>query len=213
MTPKTLSRAEAKLVTRHRMLEATKKLLTDKEISAISISEIANAAGISQPGFYSHFASKEEAITEALREEVVGFRNVLTESRKHFLFTASDANPVRGAIRFGVQELLGQIEVLRVIIRHLRSPDPVAEELAKGYKRDFVDDLVQDVTTLAAMLGVELQDRNYIDMVLEGLIGLGEPLLLGYANGTYTDLDQIVELLEAYLRAAFPELSALFNRP
>jgi AcrR family transcriptional regulator len=54
--------------TRRRIMEATAALLTVRRFNDIRITDIARAAGIAQPNFYTYFASIDEAILAIGRE-------------------------------------------------------------------------------------------------------------------------------------------------
>lgn len=54
--------------TRHRLLEATARISHSKRTAAVSVREVAAAAGVSKPALYYHFQSKH-GLVEALRDE------------------------------------------------------------------------------------------------------------------------------------------------
>jgi TetR/AcrR family transcriptional regulator, transcriptional repressor for nem operon len=59
------SRTEAAL-TRRRIVEAASRLFRDRGIASVSIADITSSLGLTDGGFYRHFASKEALVVEAL---------------------------------------------------------------------------------------------------------------------------------------------------
>ena len=59
------SRTEAAL-TRGRIIEAASRLFRDRGIASVSIADITSSLGLTDGGFYRHFASKEALVVEAL---------------------------------------------------------------------------------------------------------------------------------------------------
>jgi TetR/AcrR family transcriptional regulator, transcriptional repressor for nem operon len=71
--------------TRQRIVEVASEAIRNKGIEATGVAEIMAAAGLTHGGFYRHFASKEELVTEAI-----------ALSRKDYLagtLTAADEGP------------------------------------------------------------------------------------------------------------------------
>jgi AcrR family transcriptional regulator len=54
--------------TRRRILDVTAELLAERPFNDIRVTEIARAAGIAQPNFYTYFANIEEAVLALARE-------------------------------------------------------------------------------------------------------------------------------------------------
>jgi TetR/AcrR family transcriptional regulator, transcriptional repressor for nem operon len=73
------SRAET-AKTRRRIVEAASEAIRNKGIEATGVAEVMAAAGLTHGGFYRHFDSKDELVTEAL-----------ALSRKDYLAGAVDA--------------------------------------------------------------------------------------------------------------------------
>ena len=55
-------------VTRHKLISAASKLVVEKGINSVSVSAVARAAGVTRPGAYYHFKTRE-ALLEAVRNE------------------------------------------------------------------------------------------------------------------------------------------------
>ena len=57
-----MTRAEAPISTRDRILETALRLYSERGTARVSMRELADAAGVTVPGLYYHFASKAELI-------------------------------------------------------------------------------------------------------------------------------------------------------
>ncbi|MBB3235032.1 TetR/AcrR family transcriptional regulator [Phyllobacterium endophyticum] len=51
---------------RRRILEVASRLFRDKGFDAVSVAEVMKAAGLTHGGFYGHFSSKDDLITQSL---------------------------------------------------------------------------------------------------------------------------------------------------
>ncbi|MEX1008420.1 MAG: helix-turn-helix domain-containing protein [Acidimicrobiia bacterium] len=58
--------------TRDRIVEAALRLFAERGTTAVSMRELADAAGVTVPGLYYHFASKAELIREVYRAQGFG---------------------------------------------------------------------------------------------------------------------------------------------
>jgi len=69
MTRKRLSREDSREQTTQRLLDAAEKLIARKGLDAVSVENIAGAAGYSRGAFYSNFKSKDDLFIELLRRD------------------------------------------------------------------------------------------------------------------------------------------------
>src|SRR3954454_12369003 len=69
MTRKRLSREDSREQTTQRLLDAAEKLIARKGLDAVSVENIAAAAGYSRGAFYSNFKSKDDLFIELLRRD------------------------------------------------------------------------------------------------------------------------------------------------
>ncbi len=69
MARKRLSRQDSRDRTAHRFLDAAARLIAKRGFQAISIEDVAEAAGYSRGAFYSNFGSKNELFLELLRRD------------------------------------------------------------------------------------------------------------------------------------------------
>jgi AcrR family transcriptional regulator len=66
---KRLSREESRELTEQRLVEAAQRLIPRRGIDALSVEDIAEAAGYSRGAFYSNFKSKNDLFFEVLRRD------------------------------------------------------------------------------------------------------------------------------------------------
>jgi AcrR family transcriptional regulator len=58
--------------TRDRIIDAALRLFSERGTAAVSVRELADAAGVTVPGLYYHFASKADLIREVYRAQGLG---------------------------------------------------------------------------------------------------------------------------------------------
>jgi AcrR family transcriptional regulator len=58
--------------TRERIVDAALRLFSERGTAAVSVRELADAAGVTVPGLYYHFASKADLIREVYRAQGLG---------------------------------------------------------------------------------------------------------------------------------------------
>jgi len=112
------SRTEAAL-TRRRMVEAASRLFRDKGIASVSIADITSSLGLTDGGFYRHFASKEALVIEALDAASQETTSANLEQVRHLkgiqrasALIATDDEALAGeileAVRHGLKDGLGR---------------------------------------------------------------------------------------------------------
>jgi AcrR family transcriptional regulator len=65
------ARAGGEAATRDRVIDRALTLFAERGTTAVSMRELADAAGVTVPGLYYHFASKDELVRAVYRERVV----------------------------------------------------------------------------------------------------------------------------------------------
>lgn len=78
--------------TRERILETAGRLFREKGVDGVGVDQIMREAGLTHGGFYGHFASKEELVTEACAAAAEGatdhWRSVIDSAGPGCAFTA-----------------------------------------------------------------------------------------------------------------------------
>ncbi|MBR3486231.1 MAG: helix-turn-helix transcriptional regulator, partial [Clostridia bacterium] len=103
-----LSNAEANKVTRECMKTALVKLLNEKDLPRISVTEIVTAAGVSRPAFYRNYSSKEDlledviaSVKELLSKVVMLWRAAETPSEKMEWMTQAFTEAGKNSVELG----------------------------------------------------------------------------------------------------------------
>lgn len=154
---------------RAQLLDLGRRLFNTRPYDAISIDEIASAAGISKGLLYHYFPSKRHFYVEVVR---VGAEHVqrLTSVRPGLAPAAQ--------LHAAVESFLGYVEKNAQAYGHLlRSgvgTDPEASAIVEGTRRAMVDSLVHT-------LGVDA-NRPIVRLVLRGWVGFSEGVTLDWAE-------------------------------
>ena len=64
------ARSRGDTATRDRMVDCALSLFSERGTTAVSMRELADAAGVTVPGLYYHFASKADLVRAVYRERV-----------------------------------------------------------------------------------------------------------------------------------------------
>jgi AcrR family transcriptional regulator len=189
-----LRRAEAKELTRRRLLKAALQVLDERGEGGLSASAVSRAAGIAQSSFYVHFRDKADLMSSLGDEAVTHMRRVLREARRRSREAPTDQERLRATFRLPLQSIAAHPALFRLGLRSRHEPaSPVGEatrELLAGYRRDLFEDLV--------MLGYASstpRDRRRVEMIADGYVALTEALACGHLDGRYPDLEEIVDVL------------------
>ena len=75
-----LSNKQAKMVTKSCLQTALIQLLDKKELSDISVSELARRAGVSRTAFYSNYQTVDDVLTELIDQELKEVNNSIWEA-------------------------------------------------------------------------------------------------------------------------------------
>ena len=119
-----LSRAEAKAVTRARMLEAAGRLLKEHGYGGLSASAVSRAAGVAQPTFYVHFRDKDDLLRAFSEAQLAPLRARLRQARERVM-AGQGVDAVRETFRIPLQAWMENPELLRLAMQerhHAGSP-------------------------------------------------------------------------------------------
>jgi len=120
--------------TRERIVEAALRLFSERGTAAVSVREVADAAGVTVPGLYYHFASKADLIRE------VYLANGMTEGWD------PDADFVAPTERSVVERIVAQAraEFARMqanedFLRHMQREDTLGDDDARAAGQQMSD--------------------------------------------------------------------------
>jgi AcrR family transcriptional regulator len=193
---KALSREEAKLITRRRLLESAAKTLGETGYGGLSVSAVTRAAGVAQPTFYVHFRDKDDLLQTLAAEKFNALRAKLREARER-VRAGHGVEAVRDTFRLPLQTFLSQPALFRLYLQEARQPGSPIGEQSRRLRDELRDDLTEDLIGLG-MLTVTEGDRKQVEMIAEAMIAQTEALGLGYLDGRYDDVDTIAEVLTRF---------------
>jgi AcrR family transcriptional regulator len=190
---RTLSRGEAKELTRQRLLQAALRILDDKGEAGLTASAVARAAGIAQSSFYVHFRDKDDLLAALGDEAVLRMRRMLREARRRSREEPDDVERLRATFRLPLERTIAHPALFRLGLRTRHDRSPLGEatrEVLSGYRRDLFEDL--------AVLGLPTAtaaERRRVEMIADGYIALTEALIIGHLEGRYPNVEEIVDML------------------
>jgi len=193
-TTPTISRREAKQLTRKRLLGAARRLILAGGEGRVAASVVAQEAGVGGATFYEHFRNRDDlirALSDSLFEEL---RDKLAKARREALAAPDDEEKLRQEFRTPVEVLAANPDLFRLALRVRHHPgSPLGESsrsLTGNTRKDLVNELVARGYPAAT-----LAERRRLEMVADIHIAATEVLALGYISERYPDIDEVVDML------------------
>ncbi len=194
VTTQTISRREAKQLTRKRLLGAARRLILAEGEGRVAASVVAQQAGVGGATFYEHFRNRDDlirALSDSLFEEL---RDKLAKARREALAAPDDEEKLRQEFRTPVEVLAANPDLFRLALRvRHHSGSPLGESsrsLTGNTRKDLVNELVARGYPAAT-----LAERRRLEMVADIHIAATEVLALGYISERYPDIDEVVDML------------------
>jgi AcrR family transcriptional regulator len=191
-----LTREEAKLITRRRLLEAAAQILRESGYGGLSASAVAREAGVAQPTFYVHFADKDDLVRTLAYEKMEAIRRPLKEARAKIVL-GRDIDAVRDTFRLPLATYLEQPDLFRLLLQERHQPSSPFGKQVRKLQDELKADLVEDLVALGASAATRAE-RVRLQMIAEGMFALTETLGLGYLEGRYKDLDAVIDVLTQF---------------
>lgn len=193
-----VSRREAKDLTRRRLQAAALRIIDAHGEAGLSTGRVAREAGVAQATFYVHFRNMEELLRTLGEEAGRQLDTALREVRRTSREAPEDPEKLRATFRVPLERMLAHPELFRLFRRLRLAPssgfaEPVAEQAARN-RAHLVDDLVA-----AGFPHATERQRRRLEMIADGLIALTETMAIGHLEGRYSDLEQSVDVLVAFL--------------
>ncbi len=190
---RSLRRAQAKALTRARLMAAAMDLLNLEGGSRLTASAICRRAGVAQSTFYVHFPDLR-ALLRSLGDELAVRRGVAVREARRRVRERPDAQAVRETFRIPLEEMTSNPDWYRMGLRVRYDPSSplgdVVREMLRREREDLVDDLRlagYDVTTDAGERGAQ--------MIADCLAAMTEALAEGHLDGRYPDVEEILDVL------------------
>lgn len=196
MRPSTagLSREEAKLITRHRLMQAGLAVLAEEGFEGLTTGRVAKRAGVAQPTFYVHFKDMDELLRAIAEDQVGRLRTALRELRQQL--RQGNSNPmeiVRETYRLPLRVITEQYGgTLRLFISELYRPKSPLGHYARNTFQEICQDLVDDISAFG--LGAHCPPEK-LSLICEGLIALTAHYGIALLEGRRNDLEAVVDLL------------------
>lgn len=199
MPEMTVSRSEAKDLTRRRLLAAALRIIDAHGEAGLSTGRVAREAGIAQATFYVHFRNMDELLRTLGEQAGSQLDAAQREVRRTSREAPDDLEKLRATFRVPLERMLAHPELFRLFRRMRLAPSPrAAEPVVKRVSRNRAH-LIDDLVIAGFPYDTERQ-RMRVEMIADGLIALTETMAVGHLEGRYTDLEQSVDVLVTFLR-------------
>lgn len=193
-TTRTISRGEAKQLTRKRLLGAARRLILAGGEGRVAASVVAQQAGVGGATFYEHFRNRDDlirALSDNLFDEL---RDKLAKARREALAAPDDQEKLRQEFRTPLEVLAANPDLFRLALRvRHHSGSPLGESsrrLTGNTRKDLVSELVEREYPAATPA-----ERRRLEMVADIHIAATEVLALGYISERYPDIEEVVDML------------------
>ena len=188
---------------REEILDAAAGLFADRGYHGVSIDDIGAAVGMSGPGIYRHFASKEDILAQMLLRIS---HQLLDEGGRRVVAAADPAAALTALLRWHVDFALSQPALITVQARELANvPEPARRQIRR-LQRLYVEEWV---TVLSELLPGAPQGR--LRTAVHAAFGLlnSTPHSVSRHGASELSADTVADLLYAMARgalaaAAFP---------
>jgi TetR/AcrR family transcriptional regulator, fatty acid biosynthesis regulator len=193
-TPRTISRREAKQLTRKRLLGAARRLILAGGEGRVAASVVAQQAGVGGATFYEHFRNRDDLIRALADNLFDELRDKLAKARREALAAPDDEEKLRQEFRTPLEVLAANPDLFRLALRvrhHSGSPlGDSSRRLTGNTRKDLVSELVDRGYPAATPA-----ERRRLEMVADIHIAATEVLALGYISERYPDIDEVVDML------------------
>lgn len=204
-TARGLTRAEAKALTRSRLLDAALAILGDEGEAGLTTTSVTRRAGIAQSSFYVHFADMDDLVHELIDSLVIERRRVTRQARRDAWAAPGDEERFRDTFRVPIAQFVAQPELFRLLMRVQYDRDSPLGEWSRSVLADTHAALVEDLHLAGLPMRTET-DRHKAAMVADGIMALTHSMTLGHLDGRYPDVEEIVDVLVAFSWGYFPML-------
>ena len=189
-----LTRKQAKERTRGRLLATARRLLFAGGLEAISASAVARGAGVGGATFYEHFRNWDDLLRALADQLFAGLREGLTEPRREALRAPTNEAKLRQQFRRPLEILVANPALFRLALGVRHHPGSPLGDSSRQLRRNTRSDLVDELVARGYPHAKAAEQRR-LEMVADIHIAAVEALALGYLNGRYTDLDEMVDVL------------------
>jgi AcrR family transcriptional regulator len=140
-------RSEQKQATRRRLIEEALKLSTHKGFGALSLREVAQAAGLTPAAFYRHFKNMEDLGLSLLDEVGLSLRRLLRQARKNSEGTTA------GLTEFSIKTFMNYVNqnsnLFRLLLGERQGASVSFRKAIHGEIALFVGELTEDIERIS----------------------------------------------------------------
>jgi AcrR family transcriptional regulator len=194
---RSLSRDESKAITRRRLLDAAAEILGEVGYGGLSTGAVARAAGVAQPTFYVHFRDMDDLLRTLGTEQIGALRTRLRTARQALITGQRGVDAVRETFRVSLDAWIDNPGLFRLYAQEVSHPTSPMGKMARELRAELHADLVDDLTRLGLPARTPAE-RERIAMTAEAMIAQTEALARGYVDGTYRDVEALVDVLTRF---------------
>ena len=197
MPSRALSRDESKAITRQRLLDAAARLLGEAGYGGLSTGAVARAAGVAQPTFYVHFRDMDDLLRALGNERIGALRTRLRAARQALIAGQRGVDAVRETFRVSLDAWIANPGLFKLYAQEVQHPTSPMGKMSRELRAELHADLVDDLTRLGLPSRTPAE-RERIAMMAEAMIAQTEALARGYVEGTYENVDALVDVLTRF---------------
>ncbi len=186
-----LSRSEAKSVVRRRLLDAALEIIDEGGEGALTTTSVTKRAGLAQSSFYTHFRNLSDLLRE-LAEEANALNLRETRAARR---TASGAGleALRDTYRIPLSIMVAHPKLTRLLIASRYDPASVLAEWSQDNWARWREALIDDLSTIGVLTDTPKRRRR-AEMIAESIMAQSEVLALGYLDGRYANVEEMVDV-------------------
>ncbi|PAY23764.1 hypothetical protein CEY15_05845 [Dietzia natronolimnaea] len=182
-TTASMSRAERKVATRGRVLDAAAETFAEREYSAVTVSEIARRAGVAHGLVFHHFGSKQGLYRAVLDRFVENMDSAFAAGAG-----ADPADAIRAGLRAHLCYVADHPELAQRLIAGGRSPDADVLEASQAGRARALE-------MMAELAGVDVDDDT-VQLVGRTIIAAADEASLNWVRtGCRLPVDHLVDWL------------------
>jgi AcrR family transcriptional regulator len=163
--------------TRAALIEGGRRIMAAKGVEAATVLEIVRAAGVSQPSFYNHFASKEE-LAQAVAEDF--FRADAAFKIRMFRQLRDPAQAIAINVRHTLEVAMNDPVVAWVLVRSglAGQPGGAADELVRMIRSGIRQRRFCNTDAAVAAAAIRGAAQAVLREMLEGRVAAEAPIRL-----------------------------------
>jgi AcrR family transcriptional regulator len=160
--------------------------------SGLTTVAVTRRAGIAQSTFYVHFTDTSDLL-HALVDDLAAERRRLTRDARRVARVTHDEPARRDTYRVPLNYLVAHPRLTRLLLSSRGDSSPVGA-WSRQIQEQSRAALIEDLAAAGMDVSTAKQQRQAL-MIADAIIGMTEALAMGYIEGRYDDLDEIVDTL------------------